>query len=198
MLDEIEKKLNKKIISSSQLTSNFKFIDNKSKKTIKYNDDFYIPFFYYLGQMIEPKKVFELGVNLAFLSSAFFKSCKKTNYFLGFQQITKDYFNTNIARSNLCLNYKNKYDIYCGNLKDENFLNLFENQFDLIIINHNYPYDILFEITEEIYLNKLSKNGIIVFSDLIKNNSFDIFQNMSKGYKLSYKVIKEKIGVLIK
>jgi len=198
MFNEIEKELNKNIISTRQLTYNFKFIDNNSKKTTKYNDDIYIPFFYHLGKFIEPLKVFELGINLSFLSSVFFKSCKKTEYFLGFQQKSKSYFNTNIARSNLAINYNNKYDIYCGELSDEEFLLLFNKKFDLIIINQEYNYDKMFEITEEFYLNKLNKNGFFVFSDLTKKNIFDIFKNIVKSYNPTHTVVNHKIGVIIK
>lgn len=198
MYDQIDKLLNKKTISSKYLTSNFKFIDNNSKKTIRYNDDLYIPFFFYLGKLISPLSVFELGINLSFLSSVFFKSCKKTEYFLGFQQKSQEYYNTNIARSNLSINYRNKYDIYYGDLNDGDFLNLFDKKFDLVIINQDYSYDKLFEITEDIYINKLNKNGFFVFSDLTKKSIFDIFDNISKGYKTNYKIFQNKIGVIIK
>lgn len=198
MLEEIENKLKKNLIKPKQLTSNFKFIDNNSKKAIKYNDDLYIPFFYYLGQHIHPTRVFELGANLAFLSSIFFKSCKSAKYYLGFQQKYNDFFNYNIPRSNLTINYKGLYDFYYGNLFDEDFLQLYSGKFELIIINQEYNYDTLFEITENIYLNKLSKEGFLVFSDLSKKNIFDIFLNITKGYKTQYKIFQNKIGVIIK
>jgi len=199
MFENIKDKLNKRILNTKNLTSNFKFIDEKSKKTIKYNDEFYIPFFYYLGQAIEPKNLFELGLNLCIQSSCFLKSCKTVEYMLGFQQKNENYFNLNIPKSNLRINYEKKYDLHYGSFFDDEFQKkLNNNKFDLIFINQEYSFDKLFEISESIYLNNLSKDGIMIFSDISKKNTLDIFENISKGYRNITENINNKIGVIIK
>ena len=53
-LDNIEKEISKGIITSKVLTSRFKFLNEKDKKSVIYNDPFYIPFFYHLGKHIKP------------------------------------------------------------------------------------------------------------------------------------------------
>lgn len=198
MFKQIKNKLIKKILSSKRLTSNYKFIDQSSKKSIKYNDDFYIPFFYYLGQYIKPKKVLELGLNLAIYSSCFLKSCKTVEYFLGFQQKSNEYFNVNIPKSNLKFNYNKSIQFYYGDFFDIEFQKMINNKFDLIIINQEYSYDKFFEICETIYSNSLEKEGFLILSDISKKNSLDIFNNITKGYNADYENIYNKIGVIKK
>lgn len=198
MFDQIKEKINKKIINSKKLTSNFKFIDQNSKKSIKYNDDLYIPFFYYLGKVIKPKTFLEIGLNIAINSSCFLKSCKTVNYFLGFQQKNDQYYNFNIPKSNLSLNYKQNLDIYYGDFFDNDFQKMLSKKFDLIFFNQEYSYDKMFQILETIYSNNLDKDGMLVFCDITKKNYKDIFLNMSKGYRNKFENIDEKIGVIIK
>jgi hypothetical protein len=199
MFNDIKNKLLKKFLGSNKLTSNYKFIDELSKKSIKYNDDFYIPFFYYLGQYIKPKRFLEIGLNLAIYSGCFLKSCKTVEYFLGFQQKNDKYFNFNIPKSNLKINYKNNLEFYHGDFFDYDFQELInKKKFELIIINQEYSYDKFFEICETIYSNNLEKEGLMIFSDISKKDNLDIFNNMSKGYNLNFENIYNKIGVLIK
>lgn len=198
MFEEIKNKLNKNLLNSKNLTSNFKFLDNNSKKTIMYNDNFYIPFFYYLGNLIKPKSLFELGLNLSIQSSCFLKSCKTVDYFLGFQQKNEEYYNINIPRSNLNMNYNKDYNFYYGNFFDEGFQKYLNKKFDLIFINQEYNFDKLFEISESLYLNNLNKEGMMVFCDISKKNTFDIFDNMTKGYRNTFENINNKIGVITK
>jgi hypothetical protein len=198
MFDSIKKKLNKKTLSSKRLTSNYKFIDEFSNKSIKYNDDFYIPFFYYLGQYFKPQKVLEIGLNLAIYSGCFLKSCKTVEYFLGFQQKSNDFFNINIPKSNLKLNYNKDYEFYYGDFFDNDFQKLLNKKFNLVIINQEYPYDKFFEICENIYSNNIEKDCLMVFSDISKKNNLDIFNNIARGYNISFENIYNKIGVIIK
>ena len=57
---------------------------------------------------------------------------------------------------------------------------------------------LLFAMAFFIYSNNLNKDGVMIFSDISKKNTFDIFDNMTKGYKNLFLNIKNKIGVIIK
>jgi hypothetical protein len=119
-------------------------------------------------------------------------------YFLGFQQKNDEYFNSNLPRSNLNINYKKDYNFYYGKFFDTELQILLNRKFDLIFINQEYSFDKLFEISESIYLNNLNKDGIMIFCDISKKNTFDIFENMTKGYRNTFENINNKIGVIIK
>lgn len=195
--EKLEELINKSLVDSKKITSGFKLVDQNFKKNIKYNDSQYLPFFYYLGKELKCKNFFELGVNLAIFSGCFFRSCKTVEYYLGFQQKKDDFFNTNIPRSNISLSYRKQCDFYIGDFFDKELQDKM-TKFDLVFINEEYSFDKYFGICESIYLNNLNKDGIMIFSNLNKKNSFDIYENISKGYRLKNKNFFNKIGVLIK
>lgn len=201
MLAQIQSDLNKSLISTKVLTSNFKFIDENNKKTCSFNDSKYIPFYYYLGKYINPKKVVELGFNLGLTSSVFFKSCKTTEYFLGIQIKTNEPWDRKLAESNLKINYKNKFDTYYGNISDKNFFYLVDqNKFDLCIINAIGGYDTIYTCADYIYSN-LNKNSYFVMDYINKSEkNKEIFFNIANGYKKEYKIFNTRngTGVILK
>lgn len=199
-LDDMEKDISKGIITSRVLTGGFKFLNENDKKSIIYNDPFYIPFFYHLGKRINPVCFFEMGFDLSLISSCFLKSCKSVEYFLAFQQKTQDSYNEKLAISNLKINYKKDFNYYCGNFFDEGFLYHFDKKdFDLIIINSQDNYDKLFAAVEYSYM-RLKDNGYLVFNNLNANKNKEIFLNIAIGYKKEYKVLgtKYSVGILEK
>jgi len=199
-LDNIEKDISKGIITSKVLTSRFKFLNENDKKSIIYNDPFYIPFFYHLGKHINPTCFFEMGFDLSLISSCFLKSCKSVEYFLALQQKTKDSYNEKLAISNLKTNYKKDFNYYCGNFFDQEFLDYFDKKdFDLIIVNAQGGYDDLFSAVEYAYM-RLKNKGHLVFNNLSANKNKEIFLNIAIGYKKEYKVLgtKYSVGILEK
>lgn len=200
MFEQLEDNLNKSILGTNILTSNFKLLDESSKRSLSYNDRRYIPFYYYLGKYIKPINVLEIGIDLGFISSCFLKSCKTVEYVLGFQPKTKNNWNKNFYLSNIKRNYNKKLEFYYGDFLDKNFLEKIENKkFDLAIINIQDSYDKLFTLCDLIYLN-LNKNGYLVM-DFIKNKkNEEIFFNIANGYKKEYKVFstRYKTGVVKK
>lgn len=194
MFEQLENDLNKELIGTNILTSNFKLLDENSKKSSSYNDKKYIPFYYHLGKYIKPINMLEIGIDLGFTSSCFLKSCKTVEYVLGFQPKANIYWNKNFYISNIKKNYKKKIDFYYGDFLDRNFIDLLDiKKFDIAIINIKDNYDKLFTLCDLIYLN-LNKEGYIVI-DFIKNKkNEEIFFNIANGYKKEYKVFSTRYG----
>lgn len=195
MLDLLENDLKKSLVTTKVLTSNFKFIDEASKKSHAYNDNLYIPFYYHIGKYLKPTTMLEVGVDLGFISSCFFKSCKTVDYYLGFQSKKEEVnWDKSLYLSNIKKNYKKQLDVYYGDFLDKSFLDIVENKkFDIAIININDSFDKLFALCDFIFLN-LNKDGYMIF-DFIKNNkSREIFFNIANGYKKEYKVFETRNG----
>ena len=71
----LEEKLNKQLPSRIFL-DRMRVLDEDSRKTSAYNDPKYIPFYYWLGTLIKPKSLVEIGFRLGLFSGNFLKSCK--------------------------------------------------------------------------------------------------------------------------
>jgi predicted O-methyltransferase YrrM len=162
---ELKKRLEEKLdkqITSRVFLDRMRVLDEESRKSAAYNDPRYIPFYYWLGSMIEPKSLVELGFRLGLFSANFLRSCKSVERFLGYQEKTAEFYSPRLGKSNVRDHYKGPLDIYVGSINDEEFENLLsKTQWDLAIINEEVGYDRHREYLDVIW-SKLNLDGYIV------------------------------------
>jgi hypothetical protein len=138
----IESKL-KKNLPSSIFLSGTRFVDEVSRANFVFNDNTFVPFYYWLGTVLKPTSVVEVGFGLGVTSSNFFKSCKSTNYFLALQEPKSgEYYSSRLGKANIKDHYKKKFNIYVGLIQDDAFSTQLKSRaFDLAIINEETTYD---------------------------------------------------------
>jgi len=194
--NNLDRDMKKGVISARVLLNSFSFIDEDSRKTGAYDDPRYMPFFYHLGKYISPKNVLEIGFNLGLFAGCLFKSCKTCEYFLGFREADNDeYFSTRIALKNVKKSFKNKTDVYVGDIHDEDFqIKLSHKKWDLVFIDEEISYD-LFMMHLDTVWKCVSFDGLVVVDKLDsipaarralvdfckKNNKSPIFFNTRYG-----------------
>lgn len=179
MLQELKLKLDKdlynKIISPSVLLDNLIILNEQSRKTSAYVDPNNIPFYYYLGKHFKCKNLIEIGTGAALNSCCYFKGCKDVENFLAYQNKEKDFYSSRFAIKNINKNYKNNFEFYYGNLKDDDFnREIIKHEWDLVLFNENkFLYDDLLFILSKLWLNT-SSGGLFVVNHL---NSDEVVKN---------------------
>jgi len=160
--DDVEGKVRASNLSTRVFLDQFRVIDESSRKTGAYNDSRYAPFYYYLGCLIQPKSMVEIGFRLGLLSGCFLKGCKEVENFLAFQEKTEIFYSPRMGRSNIKDVYKKTFDIYLGKLYDGGWLERFKKQtWDVIFINEEKNYDQHMDYLESTW-PQVSYNGLVV------------------------------------
>ena len=72
----LQKKLDRAAVPSSILLGRTKMVDESSRSTGAYSDPRHFPFYYYLGQQLEPKKVLQVGAYLGLPAVCFLQGCR--------------------------------------------------------------------------------------------------------------------------
>ena len=171
MKDVLEKKLSKPFPVKS-IMDRMRFIDESSRKTSAYSDPTYIPFYYYLGEIIKPEHFCEIGLGLGLFSSAFFKSCKSVKYFLAFQDKPEEGYIPSLAIKNVKDNYKGEMDFYLGDIMDDVFFDkISPKKWDLLIINNDRANFDKYLMYLEYFWPYINLNGYIVM-DYINSHRF--------------------------
>jgi predicted O-methyltransferase YrrM len=135
-------KLTKSVLNSRILLDKMRLIDESSRETAAYTDPTYAPFYYYLGTMVKPKRVMEMGFRLGLLSSCFLKGCNTVEKFLAFQEQSNSFYSERLGRANVRDSYKKSMDIHVGLCTDDGFVSkLSANEWDLVIVNEEMTYD---------------------------------------------------------
>jgi hypothetical protein len=145
-------------------------IDEASRKTSAYTDPTYIPFYFYLGTLIEAENVVELGFRLGLLSGCFLKGCKTAKSFLGFQEKSDEFYSEKLGKANIKDNFKGEFDFHLGEITDQAFTTKLEaKKWDVAIVNEEKDYD-----THRLYLDilweHLNDEGLLIM-DYIYNEA---------------------------
>lgn len=175
-------------------------IDEESRKSYAYNNSTYIPFYYWLGTLIKPESLIEIGFGLGLLSGNFLKSCKTVKNFYAVQEIKQGY-SLRLGKHNVRDNYKGELYLHFGSLTDDVFEAKFRSvEFGLGIINEESSYD-----RHRYYLDylwpQISDGGLIVMDYLKRHRLSDsAFKDfcLSKNLKPTYINTTYGVGLIRK
>ena len=161
----LEEKL-QKALPSHIFLDRMRVIAETSRKTSAYSNPRYVPVYYWLGTMLQPTALLEVGIRLGLFSANFLRACKTVNNVLGYQEKTEEYYSPKLAKANIRDHYKKKLNIYVGAVHDEQFqMLLATSKWDLALVNEEVSYDKHREYLDVIWEN-LNIDGILVMDYL--------------------------------
>lgn len=165
----------KKQLPSHIFLDRMRVIDEDSRQSFAYNDHTYVPLYYWLGTILQPKTMIEIGFRLGLLSGNFLKSCKTVNNFLAIQEIKSgEYYSSRLGKANIKDNYKGNLYIHTGSLDSDIFITKLNSmEFDLAIINEEASYD-KHRLYFDVIWPQISKDGIIVVEYVKKHEPSSI------------------------
>ena len=125
------------------LLNSARLINENDRRASSYTDPNYIPFYYHLGKLIQPKSVVEVGVRLGLTGTALTRSCLSIERYLALQETKTDvYYSSRLANANIRDHFKGELYTHVGSVDDEEFSQLLEaREWDLVIINDEVGYD---------------------------------------------------------
>jgi hypothetical protein len=170
----IEGKL-KKQLPSHIFLNRMRVIDEDSRQSFAYNDHTYVPFYYWLGTILKPKTMIEIGLRLGLLSGNFLKSCKTVNKFVALQEDKSgEYYSSRLAKANIKDNYKGDLYVHVGVIDDEIFSTKLKSmEFDLAIINEETSYD-RHRLYFDLLWPQMAGDGLIVVDYVEKHKSSSV------------------------
>lgn len=145
------------------------------------SDPEYLPFYYYLGQFIEPKSILEINPNSGLISSVFLIGNKSVKEYAAFQWDKDGLYDDRIAVSNLKKSFKG--DMWFDQNSQFDFK--IKKEFDLVLINEQKSYDDYMVVLNSIWaylshkgfalLTKAgySKHSLMAFRDFCKISNRD-------------------------
>jgi predicted O-methyltransferase YrrM len=185
----LEEKLSKNLPSRIFL-DRMRLLDEESRKTAAYNDPRYFPSYYFLGTILQPKSILQIGFKLGLISANFLHSCKTVEKFLGFQEKTENFYSPRLGKANVKDHYKGKLDIYVGNIHD-----VLLEKYDLAIIDEEVTYDKYKEYLD-ITWEKTNFDGFIVMDYVNKHKpAKEAYLDFCKGKNREPVVVTTRCGL---
>ena len=171
-------------------------ITEESRITSAYNDSRYIPFYYWLGTLIQPKSLVEIGFRLGLFSANFLRGCKTVEKFLAFQEKTHEFYSPRLGISNVKDHYKGQYYVHIGSINDSVFEDkLKENEWELAIVNEEVGYDRHREYLDSLWSN-LHPDGLIVMDYVTRHKpASEAYFDFCKSKNRTPTIVTTRYGV---
>lgn len=186
-------------IPSYVFLDNMRMIDEESRKSFAYNELTYIPFYYWLGKVLKPVNMIEIGFQLGLLSGTFLRACNSVERFLAFQEVKKgEYYSKRLGQSNIKDLYKGKLFIHAGNITDDVFEARFNSvHFDLALINEETSYD-KYRFYFDMLWPQMSINGVMVADRLKINKVLSLaFKDFCLSKNVEPMYINTRYGIVL-
>ncbi len=193
--NKIETKLNK-CLPTSVFLDRFRVIDEESRKTAQYGDSRYFPFYYWLGTLVQPKNLVEIGLHLGLCSGMLLKACKTVKEVLTFQQKTDQFFSPRLGRSNIKDHFKGILHVHVGDVTDDYFTDRLDSTgWDIALVNEDTGYD-KYLVYLDVVWSKLNAEGLIVMDNVTRTKAAaQAFSDFCKTKNRTPLVIETRYGV---
>lgn len=162
----------------------------------EFTDPQYLPFYYFLGSLIEPRRVIQVGRRLGLVGSCFMQGCKTVETWVAYE-ITPE--PPSMSIKNLKMYAQKPEFVGCARSVSEEF-SLHENcRVDLAIISDLCPKDKLRHYMSVLW-EHLESEGLLVV-DYIDHDamreSFDEFCRVQNRESLKFKT-RHGVGIITK
>jgi predicted O-methyltransferase YrrM len=162
-LQELKTKLEENInqyapVPPKILMNRFCFLSDSSQFTQAFADRRYFPFFYYLGKLLKPTKLLEIGFGLGFVSGCFLQGCKTVNEFTAYQNNDEQFYSYRLGRRNILSVYKNKFS-FVDSFKDL-------GEFDMVLVSGDNTLD-KYRIELDMGWKCLTHGGLMVIDRVV-------------------------------
>lgn len=187
-------KLDKLYISTDILLGSVKLLDSSSRNTASFNDNRYLPFYYYLGKEIKhPISVIQIGTKLGLVGACFMQGCSHVADWHAIEDGSDQRFPTNIIKSNLKKYCKGISDLETtiATISDDSSEDDF---YDIAFLSEKYDKDNIQSYLEFLW-HRLKPEGLLVVDYIQNEVNLDVFKGFCRVKNREPKILDTRYGV---
>lgn len=201
-LDEIGRvlkdKLRKQHIPPRILLDRLRLIDEGSRRSGQYLDPNYLPFYYHLSGLIQPRDILHVGLDLGLPSCCFLLGSKSASGMTCLQRRSSVFYSPRMALSNIRDVKGRKFPIefHHGSIIDEEMQRKMKGGFDLVLITERTTPDELQEVLDVAW-DGLRTDGFVVADHMTDKERNRVFADFCRGEGVSFLEVPTRYGVSI-
>jgi hypothetical protein len=195
MCDEVAARMGRSSISPRALLSRMSIVDDPAKMATAYQDPNYLPFYFHLGRVLDPKRVFCVGAELGLQVACLLAGCSIPESALCLQPPSERFYSPRMALSNVrsATNRHFPVSVVTASLDSKPVSGLIGKGFDLSMIVVSMSVDALMD-SMNICWSSVGDDGVMVVDMLIDRKSSAVFDDFCRSHNLSSRVLKTRYG----
>jgi hypothetical protein len=190
---DISERVRKQLMSPRTLLGGMRLIDESSRLSSQYQDPNYLPFYFHVGRVLDPKRVVCVGLDLGLQVSCLLKGCSGPESSFCVQPPSEGFYSPRLALSNVKSVAGRRFPIeaYSGRPHDHRPQEVARIGFDMAIVTRPTTSDDLMESMDFCWKG-LVQGGAMVVDHLSHGESDEVFKDFCLGRSASHHVFKTR------
>lgn len=192
---EVGRRMAQSFLSPRTLLSRMSVVDSPTRTATAYQDPNYLPFYFHLGRVVEPSRVFCVGLDLGLQVCCLLQGCRNPKGVFCVQPTPDGFYSPRIAMSNIRTTTSRRFpaSIHIGGLNDDAVQNVRGEKFDLAMIVSPMPVDSMMDSIDFCW-SVLKYDGLLVVDMLDDRKAGLIFSDFCRSRGLDSQSIKTRYG----
>ncbi len=199
--EELSRRLKLQFVSPRTLLGGMSVVDETSRLTGQYQDPNYLPFYYHMGRVFRPSRVFCIGLDLGLHLSCLLKGCPEPKSAVSLQPPSDSFYSPRLAVLNIKSAAGRKFPFFThsGLIQDQALSASLSSGVDAVIVTREMSSDPLMEALDFCW-KRLAPEGFLALDHLSHRGSEQVFLDFckSKGAEWSFFKTRYKMGIAIK
>lgn len=193
--DEIKSRLSRGIISARTVLGRMSLVDEESAMGPSYHDPAYFPYYFHLGRVVDPGRLFCVGLDLGLQTGCALQGCAAPESMFAVQRPASHPYSPRIAVSNIKKTTKKNFQFlfHVGDLGDPDFPAIAPSSFDLAFITCHLPPDPMMNYLHQCW-NSVREGGFISVDRLSEAVAEDVFRDFCKSRSVEFRLFKTRYG----
>lgn len=164
------------------LLGDMSLLDESSRSSGQYQDPDYLPFYYHVGRVFSPRRIFCLGLDLGLHVSCLLKGCVAPESAVCVQTPSDSFYSPRLALSNIRSAAGRRFPALAheGRLDDASVQKSVSASLDLSMATQEASVDLLMEFMDFSW-GRLRPGGLLLVDRLVFGESEDVFDDFCKG-----------------
>lgn len=178
---EVARRIGAQGISSRALLGGMRLIDESSRLTGQYQDPNYLPMYYHMGRVFDPKRVLCVGLNLGLHVSCLLRGCRSPESAVCVESPSESFYSPRLAVSNIKSAAGRRFPVrvHVGDLHDPSLANSCRGT-DMAAVTYEMGSDELMHCMDFCWAS-LSNGGVMCVDRLSHKDSRAVFDDFCRA-----------------
>lgn len=192
---EVSSRMSRAFVTPSALLSKMSVVDSSSKTTSAYQDPNYLPFYFHLGRVLNPKSVFCLGPEIGLQVGCLLEGSSNSVSATCVQPPSDSFYPARLALSNIRFATSRRFPVslHIGDLSGEVASKVVGERFDLAMIAIRMTVDAAMDSMAFCW-SLLGEDGVMVVDMLDEGKVGLVFEDFCRARNLDRAFVKTRYG----
>lgn len=188
----------RQFVSPRTILSRMSLVDEAHRLAGAYQDPNYLPFYFHVGRVFEPRRIFCVGAEIGLQTACLIQGCSSPAAAVCIQPPSPSFYSPRVAVSNVrsCAGKSFPVSVRVCSLDDESVDEFRAQRFDACLVTVALPCDTMMD-SLDLCWGLLSEGGILCVDRLDDPRRESVFRDFCRARNLEFRFFRTRYSAAI-